>query len=328
VPRQSLAEILSIKARRPEVAGQSVSEILAIPDHPKLRTGREVLAARLGLQVTADVRQQRNAIQFEEEIPENPWVAKEETGLSSGKVRQYTRTAYQETAPSNLEQAGFLGSRERVFAILSPVARGVAMQEAAKKRASLATSSPPLVAPTLPPATVEQLEAWKRLQEEERRVQEEERRVQEEELMMREQELQEQHLLWQQQRMQELQDSWKEPTTKAEALKETTMDTTKVEELLISEQTSGQEGDEDALQREEEEEEVERLQSELHAQLLAQLPPRALASLAPQLDGLRGEIEQAQMYTKARLAREEAQEQMSSLPTTPTENIWSFKFSY
>ena len=65
----------------------------------------------------------------------------------------------------------------------------------AKKLVSLATSSPILATspPTLPPATVEQLEVWKMLQEEERRVQEEE-------MMLREKELQEQHLLWQQQR--------------------------------------------------------------------------------------------------------------------------------
>ena len=108
--------------------------------------------------------------------------------------------------------------------------------------------------------------------------------MQEEELMMREQELQEQHLMWQQQRMQELQDSWKEPTRKTEALKETTMDTTKVEELLMSEQTSRQEEDKDAHQREEEEEEVERLQSELHAQLLAQVNQ----TKNPHSDSIRG----------------------------------------
>ena len=47
-----------------------------------------------------------------------------------GKDGQKGRTAYQETAPaSNLEQAQLLGSRDRVFAILSPVARRVAVQE-------------------------------------------------------------------------------------------------------------------------------------------------------------------------------------------------------
>ena len=44
----------------------------------------------------------------------------------SGKDVQYGRTAYQESAPaSNLE----VGSRDRVFAILSPLARRVAVQE-------------------------------------------------------------------------------------------------------------------------------------------------------------------------------------------------------
>ena len=46
------------------------------------------------------------------------------------KDGQKGRTAYQETAPaSNLEQAQLLGSRDRVFSILSPVARSVAVQE-------------------------------------------------------------------------------------------------------------------------------------------------------------------------------------------------------
>ena len=47
-----------------------------------------------------------------------------------GKDGQKGRTAYQETAPaSNLEQTQLLVSRDRVFAILSPVARRVAVQE-------------------------------------------------------------------------------------------------------------------------------------------------------------------------------------------------------
>ena len=153
----------------------------------------------------------------------------------------------------------------------------------AKKLASLATSPPslPLLAtssPTLPPATVEQLEVWKMLQEEERRVQEEE-------MVLREQELQEQHLLWQQQRMQELQDTWKGQISTPEADLKTNMDTNKVELVFMSELPSGNEVV-DAQQREQhlqqqqlqqqqqqqrEDEEVERLQSELHAQLLAQV---------------------------------------------------------
>jgi len=318
VPRQTLAEILSTEGRRPQVVGQPVSEILALPAHPQLRTGREVVAARLGLQLATDLRRPRNAIQFEGEVPENPWEGKEgplepNQGARliakpfSVKNQEYARTAYQETAPSLLDQAGLLDSRDRVFAILSPVARGVAMQEVAKRLASMATRSPP----TLPPATVEQLEAWKRLQEEESRAEEEEMR-------RSEQEMQEQHLLWQQQRMQDLQDNWRGHTSSEV---ETSLFDTMVDEPFMSEE---QDDDEDARRREEEEE-VERLQSELHAQLLAQIPPGALASLAPQLDGLGGEIKQAQIYNKARLAQEETREQTSSPPST--ENIWSFKFS-
>ena len=187
----------------------------------------------------------------------------------SVKNQEYARTAYQETAPSLLDQAGLLDSRDRVFAILSPVARGVAMQEVsfkvflepgnentpkvAKRLASMTTRSPP----TLPPATVEQLEAWKRLQEEESRAEEEEMR-------RSEQEMQEQHLLWQQQRMQDLQDNWRGHTSSEV---ETSLFDTMVDEPFMSEE---QDDDEDARRREEEEE-VERLQSELHAQLLAQV---------------------------------------------------------
>ena len=128
--------------------------------------------------------------------------------------------------------------------------------------ASLATSPPslPLLAtssPTLPPATVEQLEVWKMLQEEERRAEEEEMR-------RSEQEMQEQHLLWQQQRMQDLQDNWRGHTSSEV---ETSLFDTMVDEPFMSEE---QDDDEDARRREEEEE-VERLQSELHAQLLAQV---------------------------------------------------------
>ena len=45
------------------------------------------------------------------------------------------------------------------------------------------------ITPTLPPATVEQLEMWKMLKEEENRVREEERRLLEEEVRIKEQEL-------------------------------------------------------------------------------------------------------------------------------------------
>ena len=77
--------------------------------------------------------------------------------------------------------------------------------QAAEKLASLAKS----ITPTLPPATVEQLEMWKMLKEEENRVREEERRLLEEEVRIKEQELKKQHLLWQQQRISELQVSSK-----------------------------------------------------------------------------------------------------------------------
>ena len=76
--------------------------------------------------------------QFEEAIPESTWGANEVKDQQkrnhgalvmepfSGKDVQYGRTAYQESAPtSNLE----VGSRDRVFAILSPLARRVAVQE-------------------------------------------------------------------------------------------------------------------------------------------------------------------------------------------------------
>ena len=69
------------------------------------------------------------------------------------------------------------------------------------------------ITPTLPPATVEQLEMWKMLKEEENRAREEERRLLEEEVRIKEQELKKQHLLWQQQRISELQDSWTKHTT-------------------------------------------------------------------------------------------------------------------
>ena len=84
----------------------------------------------------------KSKFQFEEEVPESPWGAKEETSLMSqlernqralaisGKSGQNDRTAYQETPPaSNLETTQLVGSRDRVFAILSPVARRVAVQE-------------------------------------------------------------------------------------------------------------------------------------------------------------------------------------------------------
>ena len=91
--------------------------------------------------------------------------------------------------------------------------------------------------------------------------------------------------------MQELQDTWKgQISTPAETDLKTNMDTNMVEEVFMAEQPSGNEVV-DAEQREEhlqqqqqfqqqlqqqqqqqrEDEEVERLQSELHAQLLAQV---------------------------------------------------------
>ena len=82
--------------------------------------------------------------------------------------------------------------------------------------------------------------------------------------------------------MQELQDTWKgQISTPAETDLKTNMDTNMVEEVFMAKQPSGNEVV-DAEQREEhlqqqqqqqqrEDEEVERLQSELHAQLLAQV---------------------------------------------------------
>ena len=151
--------------------------------------------------------------------------------------------------------------------------------QAAEKLASLAKS----ITPTLPPATVEQLEMWKMLKEEENRVMEEERRLLEEEVRIKEQELKKQHLLWQQQRISELQDTWTKHTTEEETKSESSLfeeDPLMLEYQSRSEDIAGTEQEkekEEELksaeeQREEnEEEEVRRLQSELHAQLLAQV---------------------------------------------------------
>ena len=149
--------------------------------------------------------------------------------------------------------------------------------QAAEKLASLATS----ITPTLPPATVEQLEMWKMLKEEENRVREEERRLLEEEVRIKEQELKKQHLLWQQQRISELQDTWTKHTTEEETKSESSPfeeDSLMLEYQSRNEDIAGKEQKmEEELksaekQREEdEEEEVRRLQSELHAQLLSQV---------------------------------------------------------
>ena len=149
--------------------------------------------------------------------------------------------------------------------------------QAAEKPASLAKS----VTPTLPPATVEQLEMWKMLKEEENRVREEERRLLEEEVRIKEQELKKQHLLWQQQRISELQDTWTKHATEEETKSESSLfeeDPLMLEYQSRNEDIAGieQEKEEEVKsaeeQREEdEEEEVRRLQSELHAQLLSQV---------------------------------------------------------
>ena len=86
---------------------------------------REVLAARLGLQVATDKRRQRNAIQAYQETSH--------TNVENFQDYQnYPETSqkYQEIPRSNGKSyAGALLPRDRVFAILSPVARSVAAQE-------------------------------------------------------------------------------------------------------------------------------------------------------------------------------------------------------
>ena len=119
------------------------------------------------------------------------------------------------------------------------------------------------------------------LKEEENRVREEERRLLEEEVRIKEQELKKQHLLWQQQRISELQDTWTKHTTEEETKSESSLfdeDPLMLEYQSRNEDIAGKEQKmEEELksaekQREEdEEEEVRRLQSELHAQLLAQV---------------------------------------------------------
>ena len=119
------------------------------------------------------------------------------------------------------------------------------------------------------------------LKEEENRVREEERRLLEEEVRIKEQELKKQHLLWQQQRISELQDTWTKHTTEEETKSESSLfeeDSFSLEYQSRSEDIAGieQKKEEEVKpaeeQREEdEEEEVRRLQSELHAQLLAQV---------------------------------------------------------
>ena len=126
------------------------------------------------------------------------------------------------------------------------------------------------------------------LKEEENRVREEERRLLEEEVRIKEQELKKQHLLWQQQRISELQDTWTKHTTEEEKKSESSLfeeDPLMLEYQSRSEDIAGIEQEkekEEELksaeeQREEdEEEEVRRLQSELHAQLLAQVVHTAI----------------------------------------------------
>ena len=148
--------------------------------------------------------------------------------------------------------------------------------QAAEKLASLAKS----ITPTLPPATVEQLEMWKMLKEEENRVREEERRLLEEEVRIKEQELKKQHLLWQQQRISELQDTWTKHTTEETKSESFLFEEdplmleyqSRNEDIAGKEQKKEEELKSAEKQREDdEEEEVRRLQSELHAQLLAQV---------------------------------------------------------
>ena len=74
-------------------------------------------------------KQQRpSKFQFEEQDPETSQLKRNHGALAIDPISgQKERTAYQETAPGASNQ--LLGTRDRVFAILSPVARSVAVQE-------------------------------------------------------------------------------------------------------------------------------------------------------------------------------------------------------
>ena len=118
------------------------------------------------------------------------------------------------------------------------------------------------------------------LKEEENRVREEERRLLEEEVRIKEQELKKQHLLWQQQRISELQDTWTKHATEEETKSESSLfeeDPLMFDYQSRSEDIAGIKQEKEELKsaeeqrQEDEEEEVRRLQSELHAQLLAQV---------------------------------------------------------